>query len=102
MKNAPTKWALGLAEAAGRTSTFYILVVWQLGWIALATIGISIFKNDKYPFIFLLFLSNLIQLWYLPLLQIKQVNDAKKHQEHHEAHMAKLDAIHQSISGGSA
>lgn len=95
----PTRWALALAEAAGKTGTFYFLVLWMVGWMTLATLGFWVFGKDKYPFIFLLFLSNLVQLWYLPLLQIKAVHDSQQHQQHHELHMAKLDAIHKTVTG---
>jgi uncharacterized membrane protein len=52
----------------GSMKVFYFLVTWQLTWIALATLDIGFFKHDKYPFTFLLFLSNLYQLWALPVL----------------------------------
>jgi hypothetical protein len=72
VKSKPfTAVAVWLADLAGSTGTFYFLVVWQFGWMALATIGIGVFKKDPYPLVFLLFLSNIVQLFYLPLLQIK-------------------------------
>lgn len=100
-QNIFTKLALKLADGAGKTGTFYFLVIWMLGWILLASAGIGLFAKDKYPFAFLLFLGNLVQLWYLPLLQIKQVNDSKKHDMHHAVHMQKLADIHASVKGES-
>jgi hypothetical protein len=38
----------------------------------LASVGFSIFRFDIYPFTFLLFLSNLVQLWALPVLAVGQ------------------------------
>jgi uncharacterized membrane protein len=52
----------------GSMTTFWVLVVWQLGWMAAATLGAPLLKSDPYPFTFCLFLSNLLQLWALPVL----------------------------------
>jgi hypothetical protein len=41
-------------------------------WMLLASIGFWLFKYDQYPFTFLLFLSNLVQLWALPVLAVGQ------------------------------
>lgn len=87
------RFALLLAEAAGQVWMFYLLVGWQVVWMAGATIGLPLLKRDPYPFVFCLFLSNLIQLWYLPLLQIKAVADSKSHDNLH----SKVDAIHQHL-----
>jgi hypothetical protein len=57
-----------ISGAFGSMRTFWVLVAWQLGWMLLAGLGAPLIKNDPYPFVFLLFLSNLIQLWALPVL----------------------------------
>lgn len=75
--NWPTRLALWLAEKAGATGLFYTLVIWYSSWIILATLHIGPFARDQYPFPLLLFMSNAIQLVYLPLLQIKSKYDAK-------------------------
>lgn len=85
------RMALGVAQAAGWTSMFYFLVFWQLLWMAAATAGLWYFRFDRYPFAFLLFLSNLVQLWYLPLLQIKANRDSA-------ASEAKADADHAALT----
>lgn len=54
--------------AFGSMITFWVLVVWQLGWMTLATLGAPLLRDDPYPFTFCLFLSNLLQLWALPVL----------------------------------
>lgn len=56
----------------GSMGMFYILLIWMFGWIILATLGVGLFKNDQYPFTFLLFLSNVIQLLSLPILAVGQ------------------------------
>lgn len=64
--------AAWITRGFGSMWAFYALIVWMLGWMFLASVGFSIFKFDKYPFTFLLFLSNLVQLWALPVLAVGQ------------------------------
>jgi uncharacterized membrane protein len=64
--------AAGITRSFGSMWAFYALIVWMIGWMVLATVGFSIFKFDQYPFTFLLFLSNLVQLWALPVLAVGQ------------------------------
>jgi uncharacterized membrane protein len=64
--------AAGITHGFGSMWAFYALVIWMVGWMVLATLGFSIFKFDQYPFTFLLFLSNLVQLWALPVLAVGQ------------------------------
>jgi uncharacterized membrane protein len=94
-----------LGPVFGSMKMFWGLVIWQMTWIGLATAGISIFRSDKYPFVFLLFLSNLIQLWALPLLAyIANKADRKrdiKNDVDHEAltHIAnQVDRITKSLN----
>ena len=67
-----TRLAVRITKAFGSMPAFYVLVTWMLGWILLASGGISLFAHDPYPFTFLLFLSNLVQLWALPILAVGQ------------------------------
>ena len=64
--------AVFITNKFGTMGTFYVLLVWMFGWMFLATIGFGIFKQDRYPFTFLLFLSNLVQLFALPILAVGQ------------------------------
>ena len=66
------KLAVFISSKFGSMWTFYILLIWMFGWIILATLGFGVFKNDPYPFTFLLFLSNLVQLFALPILAVGQ------------------------------
>lgn len=52
----------------GSMRTFWILAAWQGTWMLLATLGLPLIENDPYPFSFLLFISNIIQLLALPVL----------------------------------
>ena len=56
----------------GTIETFYVLVIWMFGWMILATAKVGIFRKDPYPFNFLLVLSNLVQLFALPILAVGQ------------------------------
>jgi len=64
--------AVFITSKFGSMAAFYVLVVWMFVWMALATVGFGIFKKDPYPFTFLLFLSNLVQLFALPILAVGQ------------------------------
>ena len=64
--------AVWITNKFGSMGMFYILLVWMFGWMILATLGYSYFKLDPYPFTFLLFLSNLVQLFALPILAVGQ------------------------------
>lgn len=66
------KLAVFLTEQFGTMWMFYALVVWNIGWPILAVMNFSFFKHDPYPFTFLLFLSNLVQLFALPILALGQ------------------------------
>ena len=64
--------AVFITSKFGTMQAFYVLVAWMFGWMFLATIGFGAFKGDPYPFTFLLFLSNLVQLFALPILAVGQ------------------------------
>lgn len=64
--------AVFITSKFGSMGAFYVLVIWMLSWMVLATVGFGIFKKDPYPFTFLLFLSNLVQLFALPILAVGQ------------------------------
>src|SRR5580658_4920304 len=64
--------AAGITRGFGSMWAFYVLVFWMFAWMFLASVGFSLFRFDQYPFTFLLFLSNLVQLWALPVLAVGQ------------------------------
>jgi uncharacterized membrane protein len=64
--------AAAITRSFGSMWAFYALIFWMIGWMVLASVGFSIFRFDRYPFTFLLFLSNLVQLWALPVLAVGQ------------------------------
>jgi uncharacterized membrane protein len=60
--------ALLVTGAVGTMWAFYILAAWMFGWIAWQESGKFQIIHDPYPFPFLLFLGNIVQL--LPMLLI--------------------------------
>jgi uncharacterized membrane protein len=64
--------AVMITRSFGSMWAFYILIAWMLLWMALSSLGLWLFALDRYPFAFLLFLSNLVQLWALPVLSVGQ------------------------------
>ena len=64
--------AVFMTNKFGSMGMFYFLVAWMFGWMLLAILGIGFFRLDPYPFTFLLFLSNLVQLFALPILAVGQ------------------------------
>lgn len=66
------KLAVLITKGFGSMPALYILILWMFGWMALATLGVGWFANDKWPYPFLLFCSNLVQLWALPAIMVGQ------------------------------
>ena len=66
------KLAVIITRSFGTMWALYALILWMLGWMFLASIGFWLFAKDAWPFPFLLFLSNLVQLWALPVLSVGQ------------------------------
>jgi uncharacterized membrane protein len=96
--------AVFITNKFGSMWAFYILVIWMFGWMALATLGVGLFSKDPYPFVFLLFLSNLVQLFALPILAVGQqvlsrASDKQAEQTYKDAEaILKLqDEIHRLI-----
>ncbi len=71
-KTLNERLALFLTKKFGTMTVFYVLALWMIVWIILATLGVGVFQRDPYPFIFLLFLSNIVQLLALPVLAVGQ------------------------------
>jgi uncharacterized membrane protein len=94
-----------ITKSFGSMWAFYVLVLWMFAWMFFASIGFSVFKFDQYPFTFLLFLSNLVQLWALPVLAVGQqvlsrASDRRALQtyEDTEAVLQLTDQIHRLIA----
>lgn len=91
------RFAENVAAVFGSMSMFWVLVIWQLAWMVLASVGVWAFASDRYPFPFLLFCSNLIQLWALPILGVATNRADAKRAAKADADHAALTSIHHTV-----
>src|SRR5713226_6010240 len=61
-----------ITRSVGTMWAVYIAIVIQVTWMTLATLGIWEFRRDPYPFAFLLFLSNIVQLLLMFVIMVGQ------------------------------
>lgn len=101
--------AVFVTKKFGTMGAFYVLVIWMFGWMVLAMGGFWLFQKDPYPFIFLLFLSNLVQLFALPILAVgqqilSQASDKQAEQTYRDAEaILKLqDEVHRLVKINNA
>jgi uncharacterized membrane protein len=87
--------AVKITVAFGSMWALYILVAWMLGWIAWQQSGHGLILKDPFPFVFLLFLSNLVQLWALPALMVGQNVLAAHSDERAQADHETLQILHE-------
>jgi uncharacterized membrane protein len=74
-------FALWITANIGKMGFFFIIFFWTVIWIGWNTLGPSIYTFDPYPaFSLWLFISNMIQIFLMPLLLIGQ-NLQGKHAE---------------------
>lgn len=66
------RFAVYLTQQFGTMWFFYVIVVWNIVWPILSVMNFWYFRYDPYPFTFLLFLSNFVQLFALPILALGQ------------------------------
>lgn len=67
------KLALWTTKHVGSMGFFIIILIWTISWFIWNTIGPAEFHFDPYPaFVLWLFISNMIQLFLMPLLLIGQ------------------------------
>lgn len=75
------KLALKVTDKVGSVGFFGIIFVWTVFWLLWNTLAPNNLKFDPFPaFVFWLFLSNMIQIFLMPLLLIGQ-NLQGKHNE---------------------
>jgi uncharacterized membrane protein len=65
--------AIAITERVGTMGFFFIIFAWTATWLGWNTIGPSGMRFDPYPaFVLWLFISNMIQIFLMPLLMIGQ------------------------------
>ncbi|MEO0075594.1 MAG: DUF1003 domain-containing protein [candidate division WOR-3 bacterium] len=74
-------FAIGLTDKVGTIGFFLIILLWTLFWLGWNTIGPKAMRFDPYPaFVLWLFISNMIQIFLMPLIMVGQ-NLQGKHAE---------------------
>lgn len=67
------KIALGITERVGSMGFFGVIFIWTSFWLAWNSLGPVSMRFDPYPaFVLWLFISNMIQIFLMPLIMIGQ------------------------------
>ncbi len=75
------KLALWITTRVGTMGFFFIIFVWTVCWLTWNSIGPETMRFDPFPaFVLWLFLSNMIQIFLMPLIMIGQ-NLQSRHSE---------------------
>jgi uncharacterized membrane protein len=64
--------AIRVTTVVGTMWAFYFLALWMLSWMSWQGSGKFTLIRDPYPFAFLLFLGNIVQLLLMPLIMVGQ------------------------------
>jgi len=75
------KLALWITDHVGSMGFFLIILIWTLGWLGWNTLAPASMRFDPYPaFVLWLFMSNMIQIFLMPLIMVGQ-NLQSRHSE---------------------
>ncbi|HMO62645.1 MAG TPA: DUF1003 domain-containing protein [Ferruginibacter sp.] len=79
--SSPNRLALWITNLVGSINFFFIILLWTLVWLGWNTLAPKTFRFDPYPaFVLWLFISNMIQIFLMPLIMIGQ-NLQSRHAE---------------------
>lgn len=71
--NKSEKFAVWITDKVGTMGFFFIIFLWTVIWLGWNTLGPASYRFDPYPaFVFWLFISNMIQIFLMPLIMIGQ------------------------------
>jgi uncharacterized membrane protein len=80
------KFAVWIADNIGTMGFFFIIILWTFVWLLWNTLAPAGLRFDPFPaFVLWLFISNMIQLFFLPLIMISQ-NLEKRRDESRAEH----------------
>lgn len=66
-------FAVWITNHIGTMGFFFLVIIWTTSWFIWNTVGPVRYRFDPYPaFVLWLFISNVAQLFFLPLLMIGQ------------------------------
>ena len=75
------KFAVWITDRIGTTGFFFIILIWTILWFLWNIFAPMELRFDPFPaFVFWLFISNMLQLFFLPLIMISQ-NFQERHAE---------------------
>jgi uncharacterized membrane protein len=67
------KLAIRITERVGSMGFFLIIFIWTLSWLTWNSLGPASMRFDPFPaFVLWLFISNMIQIFLMPLIMIGQ------------------------------
>jgi uncharacterized membrane protein len=67
------RFAIWITKHIGSMGFFLIILAWTILWLSWNTLGPSHLRFDPYPaFVFWLFISNMIQIFLMPLIMVGQ------------------------------
>ena len=79
--NQSEKFAIWITTKVGTMGFFAIIFCWTMFWLSWNTLAPASYRFDPYPaFVFWLFISNMIQIFLMPLIMVGQ-NLQSKHAE---------------------
>lgn len=79
--NKSEKFAVWITEKVGTMGFFFLIFFWTVSWLGWNILAPVHLRFDPYPaFVFWLFISNMIQIFLMPLIMIGQ-NMQGKHAE---------------------
>lgn len=66
-------FAVWMTKHIGTTGFFLVILFWTIAWLGWNTLGPEMYQFDPYPaFVLWLFISNMIQIFLIPLIMIGQ------------------------------
>jgi uncharacterized membrane protein len=75
------RFAVWITNRIGTAGFFLLILIWTAGWLLWNTLAPAVLRFDPFPaFVLWLFISNMIQLFFLPLIMISQ-NLQERHAE---------------------
>lgn len=67
------RFAIWITQRVGTMGFFSIIFIWTILWLSWNTLGPIQFRFDPFPaFVFWLFISNMIQIFLMPLIMVGQ------------------------------
>ncbi|MGE5396927.1 MAG: DUF1003 domain-containing protein [Chitinophagales bacterium] len=67
------KFAVWITDNVGTMGFFLIIFIWTVSWLTWNTLAPKDFRFDPYPaFVLWLFISNMVQIFLMPLIMIGQ------------------------------